>query len=213
MYKKHHFPKDLLKKRLLLTLLSKVHGRAINKNDSWGRSTCCFWWLMAYFLRIIPWLGYVGKPTMMSFRPLSRISDYIIHGLVSQNGGTPKSSNLIGISIIFTIQVGVLRVLFLETSTWLGFHPFTLTPPRCKLQFWTPRPLPEASWTHPKDQFHGCLFLRRITTTFDRWIRHLDLGIHGDWGWAVWGGGWEKTLKKMWATRKKTTLVNLFFIF
>ena len=41
-----------------------------------GDPRAVFWWLMAYFLRIIPWLGYVGKPTMMSFRPLSRISDY-----------------------------------------------------------------------------------------------------------------------------------------
>ena len=36
---------------------------------------------------------------------------------VSKNRGTPKSSILIGFSIIFTIHFGV--PLFLETATWL----------------------------------------------------------------------------------------------
>ncbi len=37
---------------------------------------------------------------------------------VSKNNGTPKSSILIGFSIIFTIHFGGKIPLFLETSKW-----------------------------------------------------------------------------------------------
>ena len=42
------------------------------------------------------------------------------HMGVSENSGTPKSSILIGISIIFTIHFGVPP--FSETSTWIFSH-------------------------------------------------------------------------------------------
>ena len=87
------------------------------------------------------------------------------------------------------------------------FPPLTLDP--LNLQFWTPHPLP----TQPgltKDQCHGCLFLRRITTTFQRWIRHLDLGSMGmGSGWAT--RGVEKKRTKMWATKKDNPSEFVFY--
>ena len=58
---------------------------------------------------------------------------------VSKNNGTPKSSILIGFSIIFTIHFGV--PLFLETSILLYFSLFHFNPLFCDQSpaRWSPR--------------------------------------------------------------------------
>ena len=45
---------------------------------------------------------------------------------VSKNNGTPKSSFLIGFSMIFTIHFGI--PLFLETSVWTFFSDLPAVP-------------------------------------------------------------------------------------
>ena len=61
---------------------------------------------------------------------INYISIYIYMG-VSKNNGTPKSSILIGFSIIFTIHFGV--PLFLETSIW---HRYLLQDHLNQVFFW-----------------------------------------------------------------------------
>ena len=122
----------------------------------------------------------------------------VIHGLVSQNGGTPKSSNLIGISIINHPSWGTPIFGNIHMAWFPPLH--TDTPP-LQVAVLDAHPLrKQAGLT--KDQFHGCLFLRRITTTFQRWIRHWTLG-HWDAGWAT--RGLRKNAQKC-ELRKKTTL-------
>ena len=175
-----------------------------------GDPRAVFWWLMAYFLRIIPWLGYVGKPTMMSFRPLSRISDYSYTWL-----GFPKwwYPQIIQFNRDFHYKPSKLGCFPIFGNIHMAWFrkPLHTDTPLLQVAVLDAHPPPEASWTHPKDQFHGCLFLRRITTTFDRWIRHLDLGIHGDWGVGCLRGGWEKTLTTMWATKNDNPSEFVFY--
>ena len=98
---------------------------------------------------------------------------------LSKNSGTPKSSILIGFSIIFTIHFGVFP-LFLETPIWLYFFGMK----KMYSLHWDYIPLRLATVQGGFDWFLGSY--ATLTSSLTNRFGVQEFSVRGVWGVAIY---------------------------